>query len=69
MIFSRYKIVGDKDRFFKAEHRSVGDFCFLFIRIKTGNNDVLNRERNDNYILQIRATASFTEGNQKVMFG
>ncbi|XP_066149601.1 fat-like cadherin-related tumor suppressor homolog isoform X2 [Euwallacea fornicatus] len=65
----RYKIIeGDKDRFFKAEHRLVGDFCFLFIRIKTGNNDVLNRERQDSYVLQLRATANLQEGNQKVQY-
>ncbi|KAJ8966922.1 hypothetical protein NQ314_003225 [Rhamnusium bicolor] len=65
----RYRIVeGDKDKFFKAEHRIVGDFCFLFIRIKTGNNDVLNRERKDKYILQVRATASIKEGKQKVQY-
>lgn len=65
----RYKIVeGDKDKFFKAEHRIVGDFCFLFIRIKTGNNDVLNRERKDKYVLQVRATASIKEGKQKVQY-
>ncbi|CAG9865047.1 unnamed protein product [Phyllotreta striolata] len=65
----RYKIVeGDKDKFFKAEHRVVGDFCFLFIRIKTGNNDVLNRERRDKYVLQIRAFASIREGKQKVQY-
>ncbi|XP_049820796.1 fat-like cadherin-related tumor suppressor homolog isoform X5 [Aethina tumida] len=62
----RYRIIeGDKDRFFKAEHRLVGDFCFLFIRIKTGNNDVLNRERKDKFILQVRATATVKEGAQK----
>lgn len=65
----RYKIIeGDKDKFFKAEHRIVGDFCFLFIRIKTGNNDVLNRERKDKYVLQVRATASIKEGKQKVQY-
>lgn len=65
----RYKIVeGDRDKFFKAEHRLVGDFCFLFIRIKTGNNDVLNRERKDKYILQVRASASIKEGKQKVQY-
>lgn len=33
----RFKIVGgDRDRFFKAEDRLVGDFCFLFIRTRTG---------------------------------
>ncbi|XP_019772654.2 fat-like cadherin-related tumor suppressor homolog isoform X8 [Dendroctonus ponderosae] len=65
----RYKILGgNRDLFFKAEHRLVGDFCFLFIRIKTGNNDVLNRERKDKYILQVRATANIKEGNPKVQY-
>lgn len=54
--FMRYKIVGgDRDKFFKAEHHIVGDFCFLHIRTRTGNNDVLNRERHDRYELQVRA--------------
>ncbi|CAH1993276.1 unnamed protein product [Acanthoscelides obtectus] len=65
----RYKIVeGDRDKFFKAEQRVVGDFCFLFIRIKTGNNDVLNRERKDKYVLQVRAAATIKEGKQKVLY-
>ncbi|CAH0554099.1 unnamed protein product [Brassicogethes aeneus] len=65
----RYRIVeGDKDKFFKTEHRLVGDFCFLFIRIKTGNNDVLNRERKDKYILQVRATAAVRESLQKFTY-
>ncbi|XP_050293822.1 fat-like cadherin-related tumor suppressor homolog isoform X3 [Anthonomus grandis grandis] len=67
----RYKIIaGDRDKFFKAEQKLVGDFCFLFIRIKTGNNDVLNRERKDKYILQVKATATTLgkEGNQKVYY-
>jgi protocadherin Fat 1/2/3 len=65
----RYKIVdGDRDKFFKAEDRLVGDFCFLFIRTRTGNNDVLNRERKDKYVLQVRATATKRDGKQKVSF-
>lgn len=63
----RYKIVeGDRDRFFKAEDKTVGDFCFLFIRIRTGNNDVLNRERKDKYVLEVRATAMQRDGKQKI---
>lgn len=63
----RYKIVdGDRDRFFKAETRVVGDFCFLFVRIRTGNNDVLNRERKDKYVLEVRATAVQRDGKQKI---
>ncbi|XP_017769468.1 PREDICTED: fat-like cadherin-related tumor suppressor homolog isoform X4 [Nicrophorus vespilloides] len=64
----RYKIVsGDKDKFFKAEDKLVGDFCFLFIRTRTGNNDVLNRERKDRYLLEVRATATRKDGKQKVI--
>lgn len=63
----RYKIVGgDREKFFKAEDRLVGDFCFLFIRTRTGNNDVLNRERKDKYILEVRATATKRDGASKV---
>lgn len=52
----RYKIVGgDPDRFFKAEERTVGDFTFLLIRTKTGNTNVLNRERRDSYRLEVKA--------------
>lgn len=58
----RYKIIhGDKDKFFKAEDRVVGDYCFLFIRTRTGNNDVLNRERKDRYVLKVRATATYKD--------
>uniref|UniRef100_T1J1P2 Cadherin domain-containing protein n=1 Tax=Strigamia maritima TaxID=126957 RepID=T1J1P2_STRMM len=53
----KYKITsGDNEKFFKAESKLVGDFCFLLIRTHTGNNDVLNRERRDEYVLQVRAT-------------
>ncbi|XP_065170403.1 fat-like cadherin-related tumor suppressor homolog isoform X3 [Atheta coriaria] len=64
----RFKIVaGDKDKFFKAEDRLVGDFCFLFIRTRTGNNDVLNRERKDKYFLEVRATATRRDNKQKLV--
>ncbi|XP_014210543.1 fat-like cadherin-related tumor suppressor homolog [Copidosoma floridanum] len=54
----RFRIVsGDKDKFFKAEERVVGDFCFLLLRTRTGNVDVLNRERKDRYVLEVRASA------------
>ncbi|XP_044594516.1 fat-like cadherin-related tumor suppressor homolog isoform X4 [Cotesia glomerata] len=53
----KYRIVGgDRDKLFKAEELTVGDFCFLLIRTRTGNVVVLNRERKDRYVLQIRAT-------------
>lgn len=65
----RYKIVeGDRDEFFKTESRLVGDFCFLFIRISTGKNDVLNRERKEKYVLQVRATATKRTGKQRILF-
>ncbi|KAF4525611.1 hypothetical protein B566_EDAN001210 [Ephemera danica] len=57
----KYKIIGgDKDRFFKAEERQVGDFCFLLIRTRTGTIDVLNRERKDKFQLQVRAAGRRT---------
>nr|XP_034195560.1 fat-like cadherin-related tumor suppressor homolog isoform X8 [Osmia lignaria] len=63
----RFRIMsGDRDKFFKAEERTVGDFCFLLIRTRTGNVDVLNRERKDRYVLEVRATASRGEGKNRV---
>ena len=63
----KFRIVsGDKDKFFKAEERVVGDFCFLLLRTRTGNNDVLNRERKDKYVLDIRASAKRHDGRNKV---
>lgn len=63
----KYRIVaGDKDKFFKAEERVVGDFCFLLLRTRTGNVDVLNRERKDRYVLEIRATARRHDGKSRV---
>ncbi|XP_015431937.1 PREDICTED: fat-like cadherin-related tumor suppressor homolog [Dufourea novaeangliae] len=60
----RFRIMsGDRDKFFKAEERTVGDFCFLLIRTRTGNVDVLNRERKDRYVLEVRA--SISNGNGK----
>lgn len=56
----RFRIVsGDRDRFFKAEERVVGDFCFLQLRTRAGNTDVLNRERRDKYTLVVRATGHY----------
>ena len=45
---------GDTDDFFKAEAEKIGDFVFLLIRTKTNNMDVLNRERQDFYELEIK---------------
>lgn len=55
---------GDKEKFFKAEERVVGDFCFLMLRTKTGNTDVLNRERKDRFKLEIRASAKRHDGRK-----
>ncbi|VVD05382.1 unnamed protein product [Leptidea sinapis] len=61
----RYRIRhGDRDKYFKAEDKVVGDFCFLSIRIRPGNSDVLNRERRDSYTLEVRATAQLSDGRQ-----
>lgn len=60
---------GDKEKFFKAEKRMVGDFCFLMIRTQTGNVNVLNREKQDKYFLEIRATATRRDGkNKQIVF-
>lgn len=53
---------GDRDKFFKAEERCVGDLCFLFVRTRAGHADVLNRERKDVYRLDVRATAQLPSG-------
>jgi len=58
---------GDRDKFFKAEERTVGDFCFLLIRTRTSNVDVLNRERKDRYVLEVRATSSRRDGRNRVV--
>lgn len=52
----RFRIVGgDKEKLFKAEDRRVGDFAFLAIRTRTGNV-ILNREKIEEYRLDVRAT-------------
>ncbi|XP_014243463.1 fat-like cadherin-related tumor suppressor homolog [Cimex lectularius] len=64
----RFKIVsGDKDRFFKPEERLVGDFWFLLLRTRTGNTDVLNRERKDKYVLEIKANATKRDGKKTIL--
>uniref|UniRef100_K7FLZ5 FAT atypical cadherin 2 n=1 Tax=Pelodiscus sinensis TaxID=13735 RepID=K7FLZ5_PELSI len=53
----RYRIAsGDSDSLFKAEEHMVGDFCFLRIRMRSGNTALLNREVQDRYLLIIQAT-------------
>jgi len=54
----RYKIASQqKIKFFKAEEKKVGDFWFLLVRTKT-DYDVLNRERQDEYVLEVKATVT-----------
>ncbi|CAK1553844.1 unnamed protein product [Leptosia nina] len=55
---------GDRDKFFKVEERLVGDFCFLSIRTRAGQADVLNRERRAVYSLELRVTALLPDGSQ-----
>lgn len=64
----KFRIVsGDRDKFFKAEERTVGDFCFLLIRTRTSSIDVLNRERKDRYVLEVRATTSKRDGRNRAI--
>lgn len=63
----KYRITGgDKEKLFKAEERIVGDFAFLAIRTRTGNV-VLNREKIDEYRLDIRATGTYRESKMKIV--
>lgn len=53
----KYRIVsGDPTGLFKTEELVVGDFCFLRIRIRSGNTALLNREVKDNFQLLIHAS-------------
>ncbi|XP_063784401.1 protocadherin Fat 2 [Pseudophryne corroboree] len=53
----KYQILsGDQSGLFKTEELVVGDFCFLRIRIRSGNAALLNREVKDNYQLLIHAS-------------
>lgn len=63
----KYRIIaGDKDKLFKAEERTVGDFTFLAIRTRTGNV-VLNREKADVYHLKVRATGTRRDYKAKII--
>ncbi|XP_017885413.1 fat-like cadherin-related tumor suppressor homolog [Ceratina calcarata] len=61
----RFRIT-NRDKFFKAEERTVGDFCFLLIRTRTGIMDVLNRERKDRYVLEVHANLTRGDGRNRV---
>lgn len=63
----KYRIAsGDKDKLFKAEERIVGDFAFLAIRTRAGNV-VLNREKIDEYRLEVRATGTHRGSRTKIV--
>lgn len=63
----KYRIIaGDKDKLFKAEERTVGDFTFLAIRTRTGNV-ILNREKIDAYHLKVRATGTRRDFKTKIV--
>lgn len=63
----KFRIVGgDKDKLFKAEERIVGDFAFLAIRTRTGNV-ILNREKIDEYRLDVRATITRRDSKTNVV--
>lgn len=63
----KFRIVGgDKDKLFKAEERIVGDFAFLAIRTRTGNV-ILNREKIDEYRLDVRATITRRDSKTNVI--
>ncbi|KAG8191622.1 hypothetical protein JTE90_018551 [Oedothorax gibbosus] len=56
-LLVRYKIVSGEEekKLFKAESRTVGDFCFLTIRTRTEEQAVLNREYQEYYEIGVRA--------------
>lgn len=63
----KYRIIGgDREKIFKAEERTVGDFTFLSIRMRTGNF-ILNREKIDVYHLKIRATGTRRDFKPKII--
>lgn len=57
-----YAVVsGDDDGVFQAEALKVGDFCFLRIRTRSGNDASLNREVRDAYALTVEATETTSD--------
>ncbi len=59
----RYRIIsGDRNKLFKAEARTIGDFCFLRIRTRSGMQKVINRESQDTISLVIKAVAKYKNG-------
>jgi len=48
---------GKVGRLFRSESKCVGDFCFLFLRTRSGTHAALNREQTDSYRVLVDATA------------
>uniref|UniRef100_A0A8C9U158 FAT atypical cadherin 3 n=1 Tax=Scleropages formosus TaxID=113540 RepID=A0A8C9U158_SCLFO len=54
-----YRIsAGDDEGLFETEDYTVGDFCFLRIRIRGGSSEILNREVKDTFVLTVIATSA-----------
>lgn len=53
---------GDDNKLFKAEERTVGDFCFLRMRTRSGIHKVINRERQEVYDITVKAIARYRSG-------
>ncbi len=59
----RYRVIsGDSNKLFKAEKRTVGDFCFLRIRTRSGMQRVINRESQEMLTLTVKAIAKYKNG-------
>nr|XP_053631087.1 fat-like cadherin-related tumor suppressor homolog isoform X2 [Cherax quadricarinatus] len=66
----KYRITeGDNQNFFRAGKRVVGDFCFLELRVRTGNRHVLNRESRDQYRLKVKAQHRHHDGSKEDLPG
>lgn len=66
----KYRIAeGDLQNFFRAGKRVVGDFCFLELRVRTGNRHALNRESRDQYRLKVKAQNRRLDGTKEDLPG
>ncbi|KAF2364658.1 EGF-like calcium-binding domain [Trinorchestia longiramus] len=61
----QYKIVdGDRHNFFRASQKTIGNFCFLELYVRTGNNRNLNRESTRQHKLKVIALKRNTDGRE-----
>ena len=59
----RYRVIGgDNNKLFKAEEQTVGNFCFLRLRTRSGMQRVINRERQETLTLTVKAIAKYKNG-------